>query len=142
MTIESDIAQRARRIAHDFGMMESGDPIEETGIFEGDLGYVEHCAHELAHAILLRLRFAPGVSAKVARALERRKEQTQVWHEAAAWCIEWHALREIGVPIDWTDVTAGAEVQRVPRRLLYQLVDLPWVRERASSLAQYLRGAS
>lgn len=141
MTIERHIADRARRIVHDFGMMDLG-PIEESGIFEGDLGYVEHCAHELAHAMLLRLRFDSGLSRKVGEALERRKHETQVWHEAAAWAIEWHALRELSVPIEWGDVTAGAEVQGVPMRLLHKVVDEPWARERGAELAAYLRGES
>lgn len=140
--LERQVADRARRLADDLGMLYTDEPIEETGIFEGDLGYVEHCAHELAHAMLLRLRFAPGVSKKVADAIERRKQQTQVWHEAAAWSIEWHALRELGVPIEWGDVTAGAEVQGVPQRLLHEVVEKDWARERGAELAAYLRGES
>lgn len=139
MSIAPHIASRARKMAHDFGMMIWDAPIEETGIFEGDLGYVEHCAHELGHAMLLRLRFAPGVSQKVSRALDRRKWETQVWHEAGAWAIEWYALQELGVPIEWGDVTAGAEIQQVPMHVLYEVVKTEWAQIKGYDLADYLR---
>lgn len=145
--IDPALAARARHLSWLYNLgtqVESLDDLggdeEGSGPFTGDLGYVEHTIHELAHASLLTLEFGSDLSKNIADALSDLGEAIAENHEMMAWVVEWEVMQLLGVPtFTWCDCVAGAEVQGCDLRLLEQEKGAAWAMPHAKKIAQHLK---
>lgn len=148
------LGARARVLAKTYDLGKQAEGAERTGfeasgIFFGDLGYIEHVIHELSHAQLLELEFGPNLSSTIAAELVRLGNPTihddnprlQLEHECLAWSIEWRCINILGLQesIEWEDILAGAEIQGVTPEELEEGKSFIAIEKYAQCVVDHLR---
>lgn len=98
------------------------DPLEDP-IFDGDRGLVEHLAHEVGHALSLRIPPSRDIANAVALTLGDLPRKRAVREEALVLASEMVALPRLGITFEEDEpgqtMRDAAEVQGVPDRIFW-----------------------
>lgn len=108
-----DEALHRRAVAMATALGTTSSPFADDEVDGAGFACLEHLLHELAHARLLRVPLAAGLSDGIARALSRCTPEHRAHQEAWTWVIEYEGLKMLGLEqrLPWEDCVGEACVQ-------------------------------
>ncbi len=102
------------------------------------LGALEHYIHEVCHAFILGFEVGEDTPQRVSLALEQMAEREQIVQEAVTWAVEWLVWKALSLPMEWNDITAAAEIQRVGEGDIVAHLDDPETKRLAEKVVEHL----